>query len=92
LNGRYFLVAGRGRTQWVRNTEAAGEVAVRKGRTRRRFSVRAVPDAGKPEILKSYLDRSKPTVQRFFSVRAGSPVSAFVDVADGYPVFELTPR
>jgi deazaflavin-dependent oxidoreductase (nitroreductase family) len=92
LEGRQFLVAGRGRTHWVRNAEAAGEVALRKGRTRRRFTVRAVPPVERPAILKAYLDRFKPTVQRYFPVRAGSPASDFVDVAEGYPVFELTPR
>src|SRR5207253_6928782 len=34
LNGKRYLVAPRGRTQWVRNAEAAGEVTLKKGRTR----------------------------------------------------------
>jgi len=37
LNGKRYLVAPRGRTQWVRNAEAAGEVTLKKGRTRQRF-------------------------------------------------------
>ena len=90
-DGRRFLVAGRGRTHWVRNAEAAGQIVLRKGRTRLRFRARAVADAEKPGILKAYLDRFKSTVQRFFPVPAGSPTSAFVDVAERYPVFELSP-
>ena len=31
FRGKRFLVAGRGRTQWVRNAEAAGEVILKKG-------------------------------------------------------------
>ena len=91
MDGRRFLVAGRGFTQWVRNAEAAGEVTLRKGRRRRRFRVLAVPDDEKPPVLKAYLDRFARTVQRYFPVPAGSPPSAFAPVAARYPVFELTP-
>ncbi len=89
LGGRQFLVAGRGRTQWVRNLEAAGEVTLKKGRNSQVFRVRVVRDAEKLEVLSAYLDRFRPTVQRYFSVRAGSPPSAFRTVADRYPVFEI---
>ena len=34
LNGKQFLVAPRGRTQWVRNAEAAGEVTLKRGARR----------------------------------------------------------
>src|SRR5579864_7810707 len=59
LEGKRFLVAPRGRTQWVRNAEAAGEVTLKKGRKQQRFRLRAIPDADKPEILKAYLDNFK---------------------------------
>jgi deazaflavin-dependent oxidoreductase (nitroreductase family) len=91
FGGSRFLVAGRGYTQWVRNAEAAGEVALRKGSKRVHWRVRAVPNEEKPEILKAYLDRFRTTVQRYFPVAAGSPAAAFVELADRYPVFELLP-
>jgi hypothetical protein len=37
FNERRFLVAPRGRTEWVRNTESAGEVALRRGGVRQKF-------------------------------------------------------
>jgi deazaflavin-dependent oxidoreductase (nitroreductase family) len=89
LGGKRFLVAPRGRTQWVRNAEAAGEVTLKKGRTQRRFQLRPIPDANKPEILKAYLDNFKREVQRYFPVPAGSPVQAFIELAPSYPAFEL---
>lgn len=89
VGGRQFLVAGRGRTQWVRNAEVTGEVVLKKGRTSRVFRVRPVRDAEKLEVLSAYLDRFRPTAQRYFPVRAGSPPAAFRAVADRYPVFEL---
>jgi deazaflavin-dependent oxidoreductase (nitroreductase family) len=91
FNGRRFLVAARGRTQWVRNAEAAGEVTLKKGTKRQRFRIRNVPDEEKPEILKAYLDRFKLTVQRYFPVPAGSEPGDFAKVAERYPVFELRP-
>ena len=92
LGGKRYLVAPRGRTQWVRNAEAAGEVMLRKGRSRLRYRIRAIPDESKPELLKAYLDRFKTTVQRYFPVPAGSPPQAFAEIAGNYPVFELLPE
>jgi deazaflavin-dependent oxidoreductase (nitroreductase family) len=89
LRGQKFLVAARGRTQWVRNAEAAGEVTLKKGRTQRKFRLRPIPDADKPEILKAYLDSFKREVQTYFPVAAGSPVQAFAELAPSYPAFEL---
>jgi deazaflavin-dependent oxidoreductase (nitroreductase family) len=92
LHGKDFLVAPRGRTQWVRNVEASGEVSLKRGRSRREFWLRAIPDAERPEILKAYLDGFKSTVQRYFPIPAGSPAMAFASVAPYYPVFQLVPR
>jgi deazaflavin-dependent oxidoreductase (nitroreductase family) len=88
---KLYLVAPRGRTQWVRNAEAAGEITLKKGRTRQNFRVRPIPDEEKPEFLKLYLERFAPTVQRYFPIPAGSPLEAFHDFARNYPVFELLP-
>jgi deazaflavin-dependent oxidoreductase (nitroreductase family) len=38
MNGKKYLVAPRGRTQWVRNAEAAGEVTLKKGASARNFA------------------------------------------------------
>jgi F420H(2)-dependent quinone reductase len=89
LDGRRWLVAGRGRTHWVRNAEVAGEVVLQKGRRRERCGLRVVADADKPPILSAYLDRYRSTVQRYFPVPAGSPPTAFAAVAERYPVFEV---
>jgi deazaflavin-dependent oxidoreductase (nitroreductase family) len=91
VGGKPYLVAPRGRTQWVRNSEVTGEVLLKRGSAQRKYRLRPVPDAEKPEILKLYLDSYKSAVQRFFPVRAGSPAAAFRDIAASYPVFELLP-
>lgn len=86
---RLFLVAPRGRTQWVRNAEAHGEVILRRGKHRDQYRLSAVPESEKPAILKAYLDGFHREVQRFFPIRAGSPVEEFLSLADRYPAFEL---
>jgi hypothetical protein len=64
-----FLVGHRGRTQWVRNAEAAGEVTLKKGNTRQKYRPRLLTPAEKPEILKAYLDTFRREVQRYFPSR-----------------------
>lgn len=89
LNGKRFLVAPRGRTQWVRNAEAAGEVTLKKGSKIQKCRLRTIANPDKPEILKAYLDNFKREVQQYFPVPAGSPAQDFAAVADSYPAFEL---
>ena len=62
LNGKRYLVAPRGRTQWVRNAEAAGEIVLKRGRKRERLGLRPLDAAEKPEVLKAYLDSYKKTI------------------------------
>ncbi len=88
---RRYLVAPRGRTQWVRNAEAAGEITLKKGRTRQKFRLRPIVEAEKLKILKAYLDNFKREVQRYFPIPAGSPPQAFQEVEPSYPAFELLP-
>lgn len=90
LEGKQFLVAPRGRTQWVRNAEAAGEVMLKRGASRK-FRLRALDNSEKPPVLKVYLTDYKSAVGRFFPIPPDSPLEAFRAIAEGYPVFELTP-
>jgi deazaflavin-dependent oxidoreductase (nitroreductase family) len=89
IGGKKFLVAPRGRTQWVRNAEAAGEIRLKKGSARQQFRLRPLEGDEKLAILKAYLDTFKREVQRYFAVPAGAPVQAFAAVAEAHPAFEL---
>ena len=91
VNGRKYLIAPRGETQWVRNARSTGEIWLKKGRRRGHFRLREIPDEEKPHLLKLYLDQFRPTVQRYFPVPAGSGPEAFSAIAAQYPVFELEP-
>lgn len=87
--GKRFLIAPRGQTQWVRNAEAAGEISLKRGSYLQSFRVIPLPNQAKPELLKAYLEQFKSEVQRYFPIAAGSDVSAFEGIAADYPVFEL---
>ena len=89
LQGKLFLVAPRGRTQWVRNAEAAGEITLKRGPARK-FRLRPLADIEKPEVLKAYLSSYKGAVQRFFPVQPDAPLEEFAQIAAGYPAFELS--
>src|SRR5450432_2168083 len=86
VGGKQILVAPRGRTQWVRNAEAAGEITLKRGSSLRQFGLRPIADGEKPALLKEYLDRYASAVKKFFPVTAGSPAEAFRDIAGNYPV------
>jgi deazaflavin-dependent oxidoreductase (nitroreductase family) len=88
-NGKRYLVAPRGRTQWVRNAEAAGAIILKRGSNRQKYRLRPIPDSEKPAILKAYLDAFRREVQTYFPVPAGSPVEAFSELTSSYPAFEL---
>ena len=89
INGKHYLVAPRGRTQWVRNAEAVGEITLKRGSDVRKFRLRSLPQEEKLPILKAYLDSFKSEVQRYFPIAAGSSPDQFIPIAANYPAFEL---
>jgi deazaflavin-dependent oxidoreductase (nitroreductase family) len=88
-DGRHYLVASRGETQWARNARAAGRVALKKGIRRRVYYIREVPVAERAPLLKEFLDRFAGSVQRFHEVPSGSPAERHAPYAARHPVFEL---
>jgi deazaflavin-dependent oxidoreductase (nitroreductase family) len=79
--GKRYLVAPRGETQWSHNLRTAGKGELRKGRHVEPIEVAAeVPDEGKPEIIAAYRERWEGETKRFWE--------ALPDPAD-HPVFEI---
>ena len=89
--GKQFLVAPRGDTQWVRNARSNGSVWLKRGGSRRQYRINNIDGALKLDLLKEYLDRYRTAVQRYFPIPAGSAAEAFSAISVNYPVFELTP-
>jgi deazaflavin-dependent oxidoreductase (nitroreductase family) len=89
-NGRRYLVAPRGHTQWVRNLRVAGEGELHLGRKVERFSATEMDDAAKPELLRAYLRRWKWEVGAFFDgVDAEAPADDLARISPNHPVFLL---
>lgn len=92
VDGRRYLVAPRGHTQWVRNIRVSGEGELRVGRRVEAFRAAEVADEAKPPILRAYLERWKFEVGQFFDgVDATAPDDTLASIAPGYPVFEVLP-
>jgi deazaflavin-dependent oxidoreductase (nitroreductase family) len=96
LDGRRYLVAARGHTQWVRNLRVAGEASLTVGR--RTQTVRATelggPDdmAEKVLVLRAYLKAWAWEVGAFFEgVGADASDEEIAAIADRHPVFAITP-
>jgi deazaflavin-dependent oxidoreductase (nitroreductase family) len=91
VDGRQYLVAPRGETQWVRNLRAAGQGELHVGRRAEAFTATEVPDAEKPAVLRAYLRRWKFEVGAFFE--GAGPDSSDDElrrVGPRHPVFRLS--
>jgi deazaflavin-dependent oxidoreductase (nitroreductase family) len=87
-DGRRYLVAPRGQTQWARNLRAAGGGELRVGRRVETFRATELADADKPAVLRAYLRRWKFEVGVFFDgVDATATDAKLLEIAPGHPVF-----
>ncbi len=93
VDGRRYLVAPRGHTQWVRNLRAAGRGQLRVGRRVEVFTATELPDDHhKVTVVRAYLDRWAWEVGRFFEgLDAGSPDDDLRRAVPGFPVFLVEP-
>ena len=92
FEGKQYLVAPRGHTQWVRNIRVAGEGELLVGRRVQRFKGVEIADNEKLPILRSYLKRWEFEVGQFFGgVKADSPDSELQRIAPDHPVFRIEP-
>ena len=90
--GKQYLVAPRGLTQWVRNIRAAGGGELGLGGRVQSFKAVEISDDEKLPILRAYLKRWKIEVGVFFQgVDADSPEQELRRVAPDHPVFLIEP-
>jgi hypothetical protein len=88
--GRRYLVAPRGQTQWVRNLRVAGSGELLLGKRAEQFRAVEMGESEKVPILRAYLKRWKAEVGRFFrGVSADSPEESLRRIAPDHPVFRV---
>jgi deazaflavin-dependent oxidoreductase (nitroreductase family) len=90
--GRRYLVAPRGETQWVRNLRAVGTGELRLGRHAEQFRGRELAQDEKVPVLRAYLKRWKAEVGVFFEgTGPDSSDDQILAIADKHPAFEVLP-
>jgi len=91
--GKRYLVAPRGQTQWVRNIRAAGGGELMLGNKLQPFKAVEISDEEKIPILRAYLKRWKFEVGMFFrGVSDDSPEEELKRIAPDHPVFRIDPQ
>jgi deazaflavin-dependent oxidoreductase (nitroreductase family) len=90
VDGRQYLVAPRGNTQWVRNVRAAGGGRLRLGRKQEDFKATEVLDDSRATLLRAYLKKWKWEVGAFFDgVGPDSSDAELLAIAPKHPVFKI---
>ena len=90
LDGKRYLVAPRGETQWVKNLRAAGGGELRLGKKAETFTATELTGAAVPPILREYLKRWKWEVGQFFhGVGPDASDEQMAAIAPDHPVFEV---
>ena len=91
VDGKHYLVAPRGQTQWACNLRAAGEAEIKLGKRVEGFRVVELADDEKPALLRAYLKRWGWQVNQFFDgVTAKSTDEELLRVAPSRPIFRLS--
>jgi len=90
--GERYLVAPRGRTQWVRNLRASGEGRLLLGRRSELFTATEVTDDEKPPLLRAYIARWRFALAVFFEdVGPDATEAELRRIAPRHPVFRVEP-
>ncbi len=90
VDGTRYLVAPRGRTQWVRNMRVAGGGRLKLGRRTEDFKAAEVPAAESVPILRAYLKKWAWEVGAFFDgVGAKASDAELERIAPDHPVFRI---
>jgi len=88
--GRRYLVAPRGTTQWVRNIRVAGGGELRLGRATETITVTELRDEEKLPVVRDYFRRWGWEVARFFEDLPKKPTDEqLAKVLPGIPVFRV---
>jgi hypothetical protein len=90
--GKQYLVAPRGLTQWIRNIRVAVGGELLLGNKVQRFKAAEIADEDKVPILRAYLKRWAVEVGIFFQgVGADSSDEDLRRIAPDHPVFRVEP-
>lgn len=87
LDGRRYLVAPRGKTQWVRNLRATGSDELRLGQSEESFQATELPNEDKVLIIGADLQARGTETAVFFGVSANPSEDELARIAPNHPIF-----
>jgi deazaflavin-dependent oxidoreductase (nitroreductase family) len=90
LDGKTYLLAPRGNTQWVRNMRAAGQGELRRGHKVRHFHATEVPDSEKLPLMRLYMDKWSWEVKGFLGIDADASDEEIERILPDHPAFVLS--
>ena len=88
FDGRRWLVAPYGATNWVRNVRAAGEVELARGGQHQRLRAREVDASQAAPVLRRYL-QLVPVTRPYVAAGPDASLAVLEGAAREHPVFEL---
>jgi deazaflavin-dependent oxidoreductase (nitroreductase family) len=92
VNGKRYLVAPRGETEWVRNVRADGGLAVIRRSGAENVLLTEIPEPERPTIIQKYIGENAMVTKREFGVEPDAPIEEFQRIAGRHPVFLIEPR
>jgi deazaflavin-dependent oxidoreductase (nitroreductase family) len=87
--GKRYVIAAYGETNWVKNLRAAGEAIITTGPEKWRVRAHELNAKKAAPILQRSIQGSSKFVQSLFDATPDSPLSAFELEAKSHPVFQL---
>ena len=84
--GKRYLVAPRGETQWVRNVRAAGGQAVIRHGKAETVRLEEIPVDQRAPIIKNYVGENK-IVKGEFGVEPDDPIERYQGISPNHPTF-----
>ena len=86
LDGKRYLVAPRGETQWVRNVRADGGKAVMRHGKSESVRLEELPVEQRAPIIKHYVGENK-LVKGEFGLEPDDPIEKYQEIAPNHPTF-----
>jgi hypothetical protein len=92
FDGKRYLVAPRGETEWVRNVRAdKGLATFHRGGTEN-ILLTEVPEVDRAPIIQKYLGENAMATKASFGVEPDAPIEEFQGIASKHPTFLVEPR
>ena len=92
LDGKQYLVAPRGETEWVRNVRADQGLATFHRGGSENVLLTEVPEADRAPIIQKYLGENAMATKASFGIEPDAPIEEFQRIAGNHPVFLVEPR